>query len=177
MRLASFSCLLLGLTTSVAAAQITEVRPGVRIRFSAPGVVDGRFTATVLSRTADTIEVGAPEVASLRVPVSRITALEVSRGNSRAAGALNGIAWGAPLGLAFGLATTSVVDTCTECWRDTNKPTKTVWVLSGLIDGALIGGLIGSAIGRERWDWVDLPQRSSFRILDGRPTIAIALRF
>src|SRR4051812_17322840 len=83
-------------------AQGTEVRPGVRLRITAPGVVADRMVGTLLSRSADTLVIGGPDIAPLSIPLNRVTALEISRGNSRSQGALRGVKWGVPIMLVLG---------------------------------------------------------------------------
>jgi hypothetical protein len=99
------SVLLLGSLplATVGAQPLSELAPGARVRIRAPGIVAGRYTGTVLSRTADTLVVASSAAAAARVPVSSLTSVEVSRGKSRSRGVLKGIAWGAPIGLAVGL--------------------------------------------------------------------------
>ena len=66
-----------------ARAQLTEIQPGARVRIAAPGIVAGRYVGTVLTRSADTVELGAPGTSPIKVPIARITSVEVSRGSSR----------------------------------------------------------------------------------------------
>ncbi|MFN2566738.1 MAG: hypothetical protein ABR499_17210, partial [Gemmatimonadaceae bacterium] len=85
------------------AQQFSELAPGARVRIQAPGIVAGRYTGTVLSRTTDTLVVASSAAASARVPITALTSVEVSRGRSRSRGALKGIAWGGSIGLGIGL--------------------------------------------------------------------------
>jgi hypothetical protein len=170
--------LLLCAAVHTAAGQRSEIRPGARIRVAAPGVVAGRLTATVISRGPDTVVVASPDLPSLAIPVSSITSLELSRGSSRAAGAMRGIAWGVPIGLVLGLATTSLADSCGDCGRTSlQAPSRVEWVLFNGIGGGMWGALIGAAIGRERWEPFELGRRTSIGLGNGRPTLAVGLSF
>lgn len=177
MRSHRIALLLLLMTATPVAAQVSEARPGARVRITAPGVVDHRLTAIVLSRTGDTLTIGAPDVPSLAIPTSRITALDISRGDSRAAGALRGIEWGAPIGLALGLASANAAQNCLDCWADTQRPSRAEWVLSATVDGAAVGAIVGALVGRERWESLDVPQHTSFNVRNGRAALSVALAF
>jgi hypothetical protein len=145
---------LLAPLTSTDAQQLSEVAPGARVRIRAPGVVAGRYTGTVLSRTADTIAIASSGASSVRVPVASLTSVEVSRGKSRSRGAIKGAAWGAGIGLIFGVLTTGISD-------DVGYGSEGEYLAANLVGGAFWGALIGAIAGSERWDRYDLPARSS----------------
>jgi len=128
------------------AAPLAEVQPGARVRIEAPGVVAGHFVGTVLSRTVDSVHVGSQTSAPITLALSQITSLEVSRGNSRVGGMLRGLAWGAPLGLAFAaMATTSSCHSV--CSVPDSRKLVRIFAVSGVVWGAGFGALIG----HERW--------------------------
>lgn len=127
-----------------------ELLPGARVRVAAPGVLAGRYVGTVLSRASDTVVVANSAGAQIRVPFTSMTSLEISRGKSRMAGFKRGVIWGAPIGLGFGLLTTSSVDGTYQ--GDGQTWGRGEWVAYSIISGALWGGGIGALIGRERWD-------------------------
>ncbi len=174
---ATFALLAL-INTTPAAAQLTELQPGVRVRIQAPGVVAGRFEGTVLMRSADTIVVGAPNVSPIRVAVARISALEISRGTSRADGAIAGMKWGAPImaatGATLGIAAVSNDNYCNSCKKTSAANAvgvTAVFALAGVVYGAGIGALIG----REHWDAFDLASRTSLEV--GRGRIGLTVGF
>lgn len=134
----------------VAPAMYPEALPGARVRIAAPGVLAGRYVGTVLSRSADTIVVANSAGAQVRVPVTSMSSIEVSRGKSRMAGFTRGIAWGAPIGAGFGLLSMSAVDGTDQ--GDGETWGQGEWVAYSALSGAIWGGLIGAIVGRERWD-------------------------
>ena len=137
----------------------SELQPGARLRVAAPGVVAGRYEGTLLSRTADTLRLGSANGAPVAIPIARLTSLEVSRGKSRTAGALRGIMWGAPIGLAAGvLSASAVTGDCIGCTDDYSKGG---WIALSTLSGALWGAGIGALVGRERWDEFQLAPRTS----------------
>jgi hypothetical protein len=145
-------------------AQLAEVQPGVRVRISAPGIVAGHYVGTVLTRSADTLRVGAPTSAPITVPVYRLSSLEVSRGNSRALGAARGMLWGAPIGLGLGLV---LID----------SPGGGQNAAAGLLAGLMWGAGIGAIVGRERWESYDLAPHTSVDVGTGRPQLGLSLSF
>ena len=154
-------------------AQRTEIQPGARVRITAPGIVAGRYAATVLTRTADTIRVGAPDKSPLDIPISRITSLEVSRGDSRALGAGRGVLWGGAIGLAVGIVAAATDETNANY----NTLSAGEIVAYGTISGVFYGAIIGAIIGRERWESFDLPVRTSFRAQPGQIGAAFSFTY
>ena len=158
-------------------AQSTELQPGARVRITAPGIVAGRYTGTLLARNGDTLQFGSQNAAPVNIPVNRITSIEISRGKSHASGALRGVAWGAPIGLVLGVATVKSVDDCNDYGCAPLESTaRGTYVLASTIGGALWGAGIGALIGRERWEPFALP-RVSFGSADGRHYAQLTIRF
>ena len=146
-------------------AQVSEIQPGARVRITAPGIVAGRYASTVLTRTADTIRVGGPDKSPLDIPISRITSLEVSRGDSRALGAGRGVLWGGGIGLAMGIILAAADESSSPDYNGLGAGATVAYTtLSGVIYGAVIGAIVG----RERWESFDIPVRTSFRVHPGR---------
>jgi hypothetical protein len=178
LRLTAVAALLAVSLPRPLAAQMSELQPGARIRVQAPGIVAGRYEGTVLTRTADTIVVGGPNVSPVRVPLARVSSLEISRGNSRAEGAIAGMKWGVPImagfGVVIGAAAASDDNTCLGCSEIGSGDVVAVTALFAL-SGAIYGAGIGALIGRERWDQFDLAPRTSLRIQSGR--IGLGLEF
>lgn len=170
---------LLAVPFTLARAQLTEMQPGARVRIQAPGIVAGRYVGTVLSRGADSVEVGAPGTAPIRIALARITSVEVSRGSSRALGALRGVAWGAPIGLVVGVVAAAGTDDDPYCFDScsTSGSYKAGIIAASTLGGAFWGAAIGAIVGRERWEPFEIAPRSSFDIRNGRTTIGLAVAF
>jgi hypothetical protein len=134
------------------ATEMSELRPGVRIRVEAPGAIAGALTATLLSRTRDSITIGAPNAAPMTVAMSRVTRIDVSRGKSRRAGAVQGLKWGVPIGLATGVLLAAIPSDCTNC----EDYSAGAWIAQGLLAGVVWGAGIGALVGRESWAHLEL---------------------
>lgn len=145
-------------------AQVSELQPGARVRITAPGIVAGRYAATVLTRSTDTVRVSAPGKAPFDIPVGRITSLEVSRGNSRALGAVRGVLWGGGIGLAVG----TIVATTDESSPNYNNLSAAEIIAYSTLSGGFYGAIIGAIVGRERWEAFEMPVRTSLRVQPGR---------
>jgi len=155
-----------------AQAPLGELQPGARVRVEAPGIVAGRYKGTVLTRTGDTLTLGGPSSAPVRLPLDRLTSVAISRGKSRSAGAVRGIAWGAPIGLLMGVLAVGLAEDCTNC---TDEPSDGEAVALGTLGGALWGAGIGAIIGRERWERFQLPTRTSLLLRPATHSIAIVV--
>src|SRR5689334_24380552 len=94
---------LLLMAAPMARAQFTEAQPGSRVRVTAPSIFAGPYVGTVLAREPGIVRVGSPSSQPIDVPIDRITALDISHGKSRSAGAGRGVAIGTPIGLVLGL--------------------------------------------------------------------------
>lgn len=160
-----------------ASAQLTEAQPGARVRVQAPGVVAGKFEGTVLTRLPDTLVVGGPNVIPVRVPLAKITGLEISRGKSRADGAIVGMKWGVPImaavGVVIGVAASS--DDCTNCTPIEGGVVGATGLFA--VTGAIYGAGIGALIGRERWEQFDLSPRTSLDMRQGRIGLGLSFGF
>jgi hypothetical protein len=182
--LPSFLVLLLLTVTSAAGAQLAELQPGARVRIQAPGIVAGRYTGTVLARTADTLSIGSPNTAPVRIPVDRITSAEVSRGSSRGLGALQGLKWGVPIGLAFGVLLAASSDNPDDLYCNgfdncgtSDSHFRTEMIIGGLFSGAFWGAGIGALVGRERWERFNATPRTSFDVRHGAAHLGFAVAF
>ena len=151
-----------------------EIRAGSRVRLDAPGIVGDRMVATVISRSADTLTVASPNAAPIPVPMSRITRLEVSRGDSRTAGALHGMKWGIPIGAGFGLLGLALFDDCDTCG---GSPNRGAIVPALVASGAFYGAIIGAIVQHEQWAPFALTPRVSFDAGTQRGTLALSARF
>jgi hypothetical protein len=160
-----------------AAAQLSELQPGARVRVQAPGVVAGWYEGTVLTRSSDTLVVGAPNATPVHVPISRILAVEISRGMSRGDGAIRGMKWGVPIAATIG-ATIAAVGTegnCSTCDVTLGEGIAVTALFS--LSGAFYGATFGALIGRERWEQFDLGPHTSLRIRAGRVGVGLEFGF
>ena len=146
------------------AIQLSELRPGLKIRVEAPGVIFGTLTAMILSRSPDSIAIANSNFAPISIPLSKITRLDVSRGKSHKAGAVRGLKWGVPLGLAIGaIAAAGAFDctcyVCKNCEELKTPPAQGFGL--GLLSGVAYGAGIGALVPRESWARLELTPRTS----------------
>lgn len=149
---------------STVLAQAPELRPGARVRITAPGIVAARLEATILSRAGDTIEVASPGLAPIRVALARTTDIEVSRGRSAAQGAITGAKWGVGIGAPFGILA-AISARCQTSHCDTVTTGDRVAIAAMMTaSGALWGIAIGAGVGGERWVHVPLSESAGPRV-------------
>lgn len=165
--------LALGIAPHEMRAQVSEIQPGARVRITAPGIVAGRYAATVLTRTIDTVRVSAPGMAPFDIPVRSIKYLEVSRGNSRTLGAVRGVLWGGGIGLAVGM----IVAATDENNANYNSLSAGEIVAYSTLSGGFYGAIIGAIVGRERWERFEMPVRTSLRIQTGQVGTAFSFAY
>lgn len=162
------ACLLLVLVLAGQASEIhaqsPELRPGARVRITAPGLVADRLEATILSRAGDTIEVASPNLAPIRIPLARTTAIEVSRGRSAAAGAITGLKWGVGIGAPFGVLAAIGARCQTSRCNTVTAGDRFAIATMMTASGALWGTAIGAAVGAERWVHVPLNEHAGSRV-------------
>jgi len=156
-----------------ALAQELPLRPGRRLRVTAPALGSGEILGRLDLVRRDTLRVVADSV--LSIPLAGITRLEVSRGKSLlpvVLGAVVGTAAGGAVGIA--VANASDCPFLDPCEEDLLGPP-----VFGAAIGALAGAALGVAFRRERWEEVPLdrlrvsivPQRG------GRLGFGMSLRF
>jgi hypothetical protein len=150
-----------------------EIRAGSRVRLDAPGIVAKPLVATVISQTRDTLKVASQDVATVAVPLDRITRLEVSRGDSRSAGAIHGMKWGLPIGIGSGVLLVALSDDCKTC---TNQPSAGGAIGTAAAMGAGLGAIIGAVVQHERWAPLALTPHVSFDSRAARGTLALHAR-
>ena len=175
-RRAWLCALLLVLPAATTSAQIAEVQPGARVRLRAPGMVAGRYTGVVLSRTGDSMTVSRAAGQAVAVSFASVTSLEILRGKSRMKGAVKGALWG---GGSMALLFASLPGSAKEC-RSTSSGTRCInlsvgeSMLIGGTGGAFWGALIGALIGAERWERAEMPARVALTpSMDGRGAQAV----
>jgi hypothetical protein len=132
---------------ALAPAQVPEIQPGVRIRLIAAPVTGNRMVGTVMAWSGDTLTLASSAESLRRVRKGDIRRIEVSRGPSRIAGALQGILM---LGIVPGALT--LVATLPQGL----EPEK--YGASVAVVGSVIGGVVGLVLRSERWERV-FPKR------------------
>jgi hypothetical protein len=155
-----------------------QAMPGDRVRVEARGFMQGRRTGTLVWRSADSITVKTKDAAPLSIPISRVTSIEVSGGDSKRLGTIRGAMWGAPVGTVAGLldrSSTVYCDTsqCSQAGttREVRKEFSLVDVFWTTVAGAAAGSIVGYAIGREAWIRADVAPRAAVGVLpDGTVT-------
>ena len=166
--LGALTCISLSASASLLHAQdslpLPGLSPGARVRIDAPGVLAGRLVTTVIARSRDTVTVRARErytrapgeerLASLAVPIDRITHVEVSRGRSRLVGAVVGAVSGAALGLAAATLDNRAPANCVLGCE--NRPSNSERLRDVGTIGAVAGSVVGLMLARERWRRIDL---------------------
>ena len=141
---------------SVAAPQVSELRPGAYVKIRAPGVLGGEVEWTILTLDRDTLRVARPGSAPMAVPLASITRATIYRGRTREAGARKGAKWGAGVGLGLGLFNIGFSDCSgTHCETSDNV----VGVVAFTAVGAGVGALVGTVLRADRWERVQLPPR------------------
>lgn len=153
--------------------RLAEVQPGSRVRVVAPGMLAGRYVATVITRTADSLVLAAPNTVPIRLPLAAITSIEISRGSSRWLGAQRGMAIGTPIGLGLGLLLAAAAADCHNCSAAASN--RGAWFANGLLSGVFYGAAIGALVGRERWEPFSGPWHTSMQLREGRPSLALRL--
>ena len=158
--------ILLLLTATALPAQGTELRPGVRVRFDAPGVVAPGFVGTIISSTPDSLVVATREGTQVRVPTRALTRLEVSRGESRSLGAGKGALWGVGIlgggGVIVAMtARKHVVEDFGQSRHDERLDGDEQLAVAAAFAGAgaFYGAIIGAIVGAERWEHFDTSTR------------------
>ncbi|MEO8563134.1 MAG: hypothetical protein ABI601_13710 [bacterium] len=155
-------------------ASLGDVRTGARVRIETSGSVAGRYEGTVLNWIGDSLTIGGPDQAPIVLTVARVTSFQVSRGNSRVAGAVRGLEWGVPIGLAFGALAISTTSQCHDvCAVGNNWKVARLFALSGLLWGAGFGALIG----RERWGPRQLVPRTALEAGLGGAALTLRVEF
>ena len=142
-------CLRVAPLGAQSARALADIETGTRLRIEAPGIAGGRYEGTVMKRTGDSLTIGALDHSPIELALARVTSFQISRGNSRAAGAARGLLWGLPMGLAFGALAVSSSSQCQHaCVIGDHRKLLRLSIASGIVWGAGCGALIG----HERWE-------------------------
>ncbi len=148
-------CLLL--PTSQVLSQMLELQPGARVRVRADGALAGRLTGIVIARSSDSLTLARSNLAPLTIPMSRLTAVEISRGKSHKAGAAKGLVIGVGVGLLLGLTPIPEAD-CRAGVCDAQL-SRAEFIGTMMVGSAGLGAGIGAITGSERWDRYLVPAR------------------
>ncbi|MBI3567223.1 MAG: hypothetical protein HY084_03340 [Gemmatimonadetes bacterium] len=159
------------LAASTAWAQLSDVQPGSRIKFSAPSVSATPVTGTVTSRSADALRVTDDDGASILCPIADVALLDRSTGRSRWAGARTGVVLGAATGFFFGLAMPNPSCDTRECRTSSDVR----WRTGTTLAGATMGMILGAINGRETWSKVAVPSRVSVAPIAGGVGVRVGL--
>lgn len=135
-----------GVLVAPASAQDPVVPTGARIRVTAPTIFSGRFTGTVVGRSAETWSVQVENADSVVViPRSAITGLEVSRGTGNRTGR------GALVGLVVGFIGGWLYE---DSQPNKDIDTRPVMGLLVAVPTTLVGAWVGSTLTVDRWEVV-----------------------
>lgn len=135
----------------------------------------GRYTGTVLQRTADSLLVGSADAPPFGVALARITRMDVSRGRSASAGAKRGFLIGAAVGLVAG-----VVGSVALLSEEPEGSVAALVVPFVVVTEAVLGGAIGAASGavvkREVWNgYTPTETRVGVAMQDGTVRVGLQL--
>jgi len=147
--------------TEILSQDKPSIKPGSRVRVTAPSVFDKRVAGTVSEVKSDTLAVSVEEgVSVLLVSLKDVTRLEVSHGRRSHAGL------GAKIGAMTGFVTgfVLVVATYEECTGFCPAPdpgpvgTAAIAGLAFGIGGAALGAIVGALIKTDRWEEIPLDE-------------------
>jgi hypothetical protein len=140
-------------SASLRAQEIPQLKPGVRVRVTAPTVAANRIVGTVMSVDADQVILKGKADRISIVPLAAMTRLEVSRKKWSGKGALAG----AGMGLLLGGLAGGIVGRFSETPGDEWYGMRTfVGLVMGSGSGLAFGAVVG-ALPRERWSAVSMP--------------------
>jgi hypothetical protein len=141
----------------------SSLHRGARIRVTASVREPGRFTGTLLRVDQDSLHLETRNGAFV-IPRSRITRIEVSRGQKSALG--KGLKWGFLGGALAGAVVSTLVCTTNTCQFIEGPDAPGVWIPLGTAIGAAGGTIVGLVIGAlshtERWERLSAPPSTSF---------------
>ncbi len=136
----------LAATAGVAAAQLGDLAPGVRVRVRVPTYSE-RIEGVVLSKTPDTVVIATTAGVQHHVALSSLESMELFRGHSRSAGAKTGALWGIAIG---GILYAPIAALAAE--SSTSVGTAAAGLIWTSTAYGMLGALIGTAVGADQWD-------------------------
>jgi hypothetical protein len=151
-----------------------DVHPGVAVRVQAPSRLLKPFDGVYVGRSGDTLIFGNDARGPVKVPAAAITALDVSRGKSRLAGAAHGALWGGGVSGLIGLLVAGA-----DATSDSGAmPGATSYVFMMATGGAEIGAIVGAIVGKRAWTRANLSTVLNTAHVDvHRLGVQLALRF
>ena len=152
----AIACGIAPIVPSVAVAQVALPTIGARVRVTAPALDVYLIAGTVVGATADTLSIAAVRRAPrLRIPVDKVSRLELSAGKNRVAGLARGAGWGLAVGALFGLGIAAL--TADSCGSEGPCGFEfVVFPVGGAGAGLIVGGIIGVAHSPDTWEEVPL---------------------
>lgn len=145
-------------TADLIAQQDLPVAPGARVRVTAPTVAEGIVVGTVASAHSDTLVLEVNEDSLLAIPLTAVTSLEVSEGQSSSAGYLAVL--GGLVGIWAGaLIASSNVEESSSGGLGAPDFGGVVAVVGGAVAGLFVGAILGAGIGSAIMteNWKDVP--------------------
>ncbi len=159
---------------------LPDLRPGDRVRVTAPRALEGRLSARVLRWNADTLYLDEA-TGPVLIPRAAITRLERHAGTRRGSPAL--VAGGAGVGLVIGILSAQSGSDCQgestlfgDLCRDLESMEALLSPFAGAGLGALVGWLVGQTVTSDRWEDARLPEIDvSVRPGRGGPEVLVRL--
>jgi hypothetical protein len=169
--------LTLACTAPAFAQAATLLHPGAEVRVTSPGA-RGRFAVDEVS--PDTLTLRDPTGIVVRVPMTSVQKLSISRGRRSAGSAALrsagiGFAFGAVTGATIGLVSGDDPPGGLITFSAGDKAMIAGVLLGG--SGALLGGVIGLLAPGERWESVPLDDVRAGLSSDGGIALGLAIRF
>lgn len=140
-------------TAQDAKSTIASASPESRVRITAPQLSGSRITGRISHVAADTVYIVPRRNNLVAVPLTAITAAEISRGKGRWAGALKGAGLGTLAGgAALGTLVWAGDPNCDYCLPGRNPRAAAAGALIGAVLTAPVGAIVGAVVGSERWE-------------------------
>jgi hypothetical protein len=139
--------------TQTAAEAIASAPAETRMRITAPQVSRGRIVGRVSHIAADTVYMAPNRSSLVAIPVSSITAAEMSRGKRRWLGAMKGAGIaGLTGGALMGTLVWTGDPNCDYCLPGREPGAAVAGAIIGAVLAAPTGAIVGAIVGSERWE-------------------------
>lgn len=163
------------LVPSAAEAQGILPPIGARVRVTAPDLAMHAVTGTIVGATADTLSIAAAKRAPrLRIPVDKLSRLEVATGKNRVLGLARGAASGLVVGSLVGLGIAGL--SRGEGANGIGSLVDVAILAGSAGTGLLIGGILGVAWAPDRWQDASLHPPANRGMGEAAATSRIGLR-